>query len=719
MSSSDCLRSLEGLMNEFFHNSTTNERKRQIESILNEFSKQDNSWELCLQYLSQTDNEYTLMYCLSVLENLIVIKWHSLGNEKSIKRVSVWNYLLSNHQSMPQYLRNKSAKLLVTIARIDWPNSYPDFMQNILDLLQSKQTVSLALILIKITIEELSQSRDDVCSERKAELNKQLLLEMPNILSCLTNLMELILDKHCNFLTATPPPSPSQSPNDESNSQINRGLYQNYNYLNDFVLKQCLNFSDVLCNAFESSLRRGLLHTIPDMDSESVQISSQVLFCLSQLFAFMPLSLYYQISHSTLAAVFVFATFGCNKKIVMECHKTNSTELGVLAMSCINELMSKCSTTDETNEFIYNMFQNTFHLLRKLTKINDTNNYSPFENLDEEYISKFNEFLRFFISGHLPRFEKLSTFPIMEFLGLVFEYTFKQSNCESFINALELWNIFIDYLNIKIKQQNDSKNVNLILNKYKEPIVSLLVHLSRKIQFKYNQKVLDQLDNEVLDDDFLTEWQHYSHSCIEVIANIADMYPLETYEIVSSFHNENLQSFFGLEHCIKTEDNSKGIVLQLSETDVCRLHCTLRDLSTALRLVGRLADHFTTESFNRWFLTTKTLIEKLIQALIFFNKNQFHKQKLVSNDFIDVCAQLMATIKAYSHWLQRYYSEDQTNSDSGVIISAIAENCIEIICDNSITNVDNKSNVNNMVHSAVHLFYSLTSCVRNQFFYLV
>ena len=224
MNSSDSLRSLEALMNEFFHDSTSNDRKRQIEVILNEFSKQDNCWEQCLQYLSQTDNEYTLMYCLSVLENHILLKWHTLGPEKSDKRLSIWSYLLTSNESSPQFVRNKASKLLVTIGRIDWPNSYPDFMQNILDLLQSKNTMSLALVLLNTTLEELTQPRDDVCAQRKAELNKHLVSEIPNILLSLTNLMELILDKHCNFLTATPPPSPSQSPNSESNPSLNKGL---------------------------------------------------------------------------------------------------------------------------------------------------------------------------------------------------------------------------------------------------------------------------------------------------------------------------------------------------------------------------------------------------------------------------------------------------------------------------------------------------------------
>lgn len=449
------------------------------------------------------------------------------------------------------------------------------------------------------------------------------------------------------------------------------------------------------------------------MDSESLEISSQVLLCLSQVFAFMPLNCYHLINHSTLAAVFVFATFGSNTSIIA-CQSRSSQQLGVLAMNCINELMAKCSTTAETNEFIYNIFQNTFHLLRKLTKVSEANSEtsgSPLDQMDEEYISKFTEFLRYFISGHLPRFEKMAAFPIMEFLGLVFDYTFKQSNYESFLSALELWTIFVDYLSLKIK--HDSKQMDQTLSLYKEPIVSLLVHLSRKIQFKYNQRALDQLDNESLDDDFMTEWQHFSHNCIEMMANIADMYPFETYEVVTQLYSENLESFIALENCSHFSDN-KSLGLKLSETDVCRLHCTLRDLSTGLRLVGRLSEHITGENFNRWFTTTKALIEKLIQALIVFNKIQFHRQKLLTNEFNEVCAQLMATIKAFSHWLQLYSSEDQTNS--AVLLSAIVDHSIQVLtCDTSETSVEHKLCANNMVHSAVHLFYSVATYIRPVF----
>lgn len=42
------------------------------------------------------------------------------------------------------------------------------------------------------------------------------------------------------------------------------------------------------------------------------------------------------------------------------------------------------------------------------------------------YIEKFTDFLRLFVSVHLRRIESYSQFPVVEFLTLLFKYTFHQ-----------------------------------------------------------------------------------------------------------------------------------------------------------------------------------------------------------------------------------------------------------------------------------------------------
>ena len=42
------------------------------------------------------------------------------------------------------------------------------------------------------------------------------------------------------------------------------------------------------------------------------------------------------------------------------------------------------------------------------------------------YVDKLTEFVRLFVSVHLPRIEHNSQFPVIEFLAVLFKYTFQQ-----------------------------------------------------------------------------------------------------------------------------------------------------------------------------------------------------------------------------------------------------------------------------------------------------
>lgn len=39
-----------------------------IEELLNNFSREKDAWKHCLYFLSSTQNEYVMMYCMTVLE---------------------------------------------------------------------------------------------------------------------------------------------------------------------------------------------------------------------------------------------------------------------------------------------------------------------------------------------------------------------------------------------------------------------------------------------------------------------------------------------------------------------------------------------------------------------------------------------------------------------------------------------------------------------------
>ena len=77
--SAGSLRALEGLLTEFFAPRTTNERKREIEALLNDFGGQKDSWKQGFYFLTNTDNEYVMMYSMSVIENVINKRWQGKG----------------------------------------------------------------------------------------------------------------------------------------------------------------------------------------------------------------------------------------------------------------------------------------------------------------------------------------------------------------------------------------------------------------------------------------------------------------------------------------------------------------------------------------------------------------------------------------------------------------------------------------------------------------
>lgn len=60
---------LEVLLNEFYHHSTSNFRKKEIERVLREFQEHEYSWQVILQNLTiSMNNQYLFFFSVSTLE---------------------------------------------------------------------------------------------------------------------------------------------------------------------------------------------------------------------------------------------------------------------------------------------------------------------------------------------------------------------------------------------------------------------------------------------------------------------------------------------------------------------------------------------------------------------------------------------------------------------------------------------------------------------------
>ncbi|XP_037544857.1 exportin-6 [Nematolebias whitei] len=707
------LRALENLMTEFFHSCTTNERKREIEELLNNFAQQTGAWRHCLFFLSNTRNEYVMMYSLTVFENLVNKMWIGLASQDKMEiRSCLPKLLLAQHKSVPYFIRNKLCKVIVDIGRQDWPMFYHDFFTNTLQLIQTPALAPLGLIMLKTTSEELACPREDLSIARKDELRKLLLDQVPTVLGLLTGILETYWDKH-SVIASTPPPSPTSG----ESVELLGSLFQGSQY------------SKLLCQPMAA------------LDNESHQLCCLVLECLSHLFSWIPLST--NITPSLLASIFHFARFGCDLRTKAktgplnsstsngqlnpgtvptangqrpndqqgEVNKMDRARLGVLAMTCINELVSKNCVPMDFEEYLLRMFQQTFFLLQRLTRENNAHTVkSRLQELDESYLEKFTDFLRLFVSVHLRRIESSPQFPIVEFLGLLFKYTFNQPTHEGYFACLDIWSVFLDFLTTKIKSRLADRES--VLNRYKDALVLLLREVLNRIQFRYNQAQLEELDDETLDDDQQTEWQRYLRQSLEVVAKVMELLPSHAFSTLFPVLQENLDVYLGLQQFIVTTSSSRRLNIT-AENDCRRLHCSLRDLSSLLQAVGRLAEHFIGEVFAARFTDALAMVERLVEVTCYGSQTSlYHLETAVPSvlkpDLIDVHAQALAALQAYSHWLAQFYSEVHSQNQSqfiNLIMSAVDASSPLIT-----TKVPEK-----LLLSACHLMVSITSTVRPVF----
>uniref|UniRef100_A0A3Q3ACL7 Exportin 6 n=1 Tax=Kryptolebias marmoratus TaxID=37003 RepID=A0A3Q3ACL7_KRYMA len=673
------LRALENLMTEFFHSCTTNERKREIEELLNNFVQQTGAWRHCLFFLSNTRNEYVMMYSLTVFENLVNKMWIGLASQDKMEiRSCLPKLLLAQHKSVPYFIRNKLCKVIVDIGRQDWPMFYHDFFTNTLQLIQTPALAPLGLVMLKTTSEELACPREDLCVARKDELRKLLLEQVPTVLGLLTGILETYWDKH-SVIASTPPPSPTS----RESVELLGSLFQGSQY------------SKLLCQPMAA------------LDNDSHQLCCLVLECLAHLFSWIPLST--NITPTLLASIFHFARFGCDLRTKV--NKVDRARLGVLAMTCVNELVSKNCVPMDFEEYLLRMFQQTFFLLQRLTRENNAHTVkSRLQELDESYLEKFTDFLRLFVSVHLRRIESSPQFPIVEFLGLLFKYTFNQPTHDGYFACLDIWSVFLDFLTTKIKSRLPDRES--VLNRYKDALVLLLREVLNRIQFRYNQAQLEELDDETLDDDQQTEWQRYLRQSLEVVAKVMELLPSHAFSTLFPVLQENLDVYLGLRQFIVTTSSSRRLNIT-AENDCRRLHCSLRDLSSLLQAVGRLAEHFIGEVFAARFADALAVVERLVEVTCYGSQTSLYDLEtavpsVLKPDLIDVHAQALAALQAYSHWLAQFYSEVHGQNQSQFInlITSAVDASSPLIT----TKVPEK-----LLLSACHLTVSITSTVRPVF----
>jgi hypothetical protein len=568
--------------------------------------------------LKTTINENARFYCLNIFEDYINTQWHYLEtNEKLEIRNFIFNYLKSNNSTLSRLIINKGVKIIVNIAKKDWPLDWPDLISDLLKLNNSFDELRLSFNIIKTMNEEFTSSREDINASRKIELKQLLLQYVPLIISRIMGYLENIY-KEVFIMNSVSPVSANGTfePNSFLLSPGTPNSNSGFNNL-PIVGISPTSFSPGI-NSFDFPSPVSANMTNFNIDNQRKEICVLLLENLNQFFTWVPFSKEY-INSNYLSIILNYARL----------YQDEVVDLGILAMSCINEIFSKNYVPAQFISILLDVVSHTFDILK---------NVSGLRNIDNTYLEKFTEHLGLFITQHLKRAETYKNFPLSDFLILFLNYTNAQPDIFALERCLNLWYSLLEYFTDHV---NEDEKEKMKIESYQSIMLQFMEQLFLKARFTSNEYNLKLYNDKTEDDEYQTELDHFINICADIISKLSELYP----ECVLQ---KLLGLFFNDFQCMQ------------SETVFHAVKNYARDITLTLQCFGRIAYLFTTE-FENNFNSTFQLIQQFMHTLSTCMENEIYTN---GNVFIKLCIQLYNTIRLQVHWMVKWYTVSQNDEKS-------------------------------------------------------
>ena len=669
-------------MDEFFSPATTNSRKAEIEKLLGSFSEQSTAWKDCLYFLTSTSNQYVCMFSLTTLETFIHQRWVGMfGADRAEIRTTLNSFLSQHHTTAPQFIRNKLVKLIVDIARSDWPHFYPEFFSQITSLLSgggSSSSTELGLTLLLTASEELGTPRQDISTNRAVELHKLMLAQLPSVSSCLVRLLEAGLGREANT-----PSSPSDSEDSDSMDAPQPPPTVS------LPLSAASRDAAVLC-------LRVVAHLL-SWAPPSHCVSSRL---IRTLFLYAALEVRAQVC-STVCSPTNNYNFLCSQGKDDAC-----TELSVLAMNAINEIIYKNYVPVDFADYVVIMFRSCHQLLESL--LSEPNKC---RDLDQLYLEKITDCLRLFVSLHIGRCQQNQQFPLLEFLALIFKFTFDQRSVTGFRSCLEIWASLVDFIQGSMETRADSGEE--VLKKYEEALLSLVVEILKKSQFRLNGAALSELDSKTVTEDGNTELRQFHMEVTEIVMKISELLPEQVLAIINAGWRETSQVYLEMDKLVVEREGTKYLSV-VNDQELSKLVAELQDLSSFLLIVGRLGTMFLGHHFLPRLKLGLEYVKQLLVIVTFGSKQKLWKVNLsfnskfeVGGSFIECQAETIAALKAWCHWLAALHSESLQDSSYTWPCTDITSNIVK-----QVVTVIKDTSTPALTHSGAHFLVTLTGTVR-------
>jgi hypothetical protein len=274
-------------------------------------------------------------FCLSVHEALLPQWQRTLADPvKAETRRFLWAFLTSTYNILPAFVLNKLLKLIVDIARYEYPLRWPTFFQEVFALGNNHTTLSL--LLLKTVSEEFVAPRNDLRLSRRMELKHQFTEEVPQIIKFMLSVLSDLYTKSC-MQNGRSSFSPAKGSLDWQPS-----------------ISENLSPTNLLADG------------VGELSEADLATCTHCLNTLLLLFAWIPLSDRFYIRAAT-EIILKYCQFNSDSNVAV----------GTLAISCLNEIISRKYVPAEFVSYLLLMVQHICTLLQQLVS-------KPSAELDEE-----------------------------------------------------------------------------------------------------------------------------------------------------------------------------------------------------------------------------------------------------------------------------------------------------------------------------------------------
>ena len=141
-----------------------------------------------------------------------------------------------------------------------------------------------------------------------------------------------------------------------------------------------------------------------------------------------------------------------------QAYQPGDDSLSLLAMDCINEIMSKKCVPKDVETFLVTIFHHSMAMI--IVEC----------SYPESFLTKLVFFLQLLSSSQFARFEALPGFPLELFLTHLLKFTFRQDIPETYLSCLDIWASILDHLKATAEKRDNNSDLDTL---YKAIVVEL------------------------------------------------------------------------------------------------------------------------------------------------------------------------------------------------------------------------------------------------------